>query len=104
MGAEIVWPPSPAEGGPVRRGALRFGPFFRRSEQRDDYDGCGTVDDYGDRCVIGPVAGSFTERDWTDILEACAGWGFKRAEFERHGMTFEVDLTVRPFKQRRVRG
>lgn len=98
MGAEIVWP---AELGALRVGALRFGPAFQAYAGRDPYAGCGTVEDHGEVCVIGPLAGEFDAQDWDDILDACAGWGFQRAEFERHGRLYQVDLTVRPFRMRK---
>jgi hypothetical protein len=81
---------------------LRFGPFFKSSKARDPYAGCGTVEDWGEHCVIGPISGDFTEQDRNDILEACAGWGFLRARVERKGKLWEYDLTARPFKRRRV--
>lgn len=93
MAAEIVW----REG---RTGVLRYGPFFRSAEDRDRYDGCGTVSDHGDWCEIGPIGGAFTPQDWEDILDACRGWGFGHAEFERHGKRYAVEL-VRPYRMRR---
>lgn len=99
MGAEIVWPPIEADGGARRIGVLRFGPFFAAASRRDPYDGCGTVEDWGARCVIGPLAGEITEQDRNDILDACAGWGFREADVERRGVWWTYDLTARPFRR-----
>lgn len=85
----------------TRAAALRFGPEFQASIRRDPYVGCGTVEDHGDYCVIGPLAGEMTTRDRDEILECCAAWGFGRALVERRGAQWEYDLTARPF--RRVR-
>jgi hypothetical protein len=99
MPAEIVWP---AEHGARRVGVLRFGPFFQQSASRDRYAGCGTIEDHGDHCVIGPLGGDLTATDWNDIGEACAAMGFNRARVERHGRLWEYDLTARPFKRKRI--
>lgn len=94
MGAEIVW-------STVKSGPVRFGRLFQSSAERDPYSGCGTVEDHGTFCVIGPLAGQMDAQDHDDILECCAGWGFKQAKVERRGKTYVYDLTVKPY--RRVR-
>lgn len=95
MGAEIVW-------SVVRSGPVRFGDLFKSSAARDRYNGCGTVEDHGEYCVIGPLAGKMTPQDHDDILDCCAGWGFKRAKVERRGKAYEYDLTAKPYKRTRA--
>ncbi len=95
MGAEIVW-------SVVRSGPVRFGRMFRSAETHDEYSGCGTVEDHGEFCVIGPLGGKLSRQDHDDILECCAGWGFKHAKMTRTRKdrieTLVCDLLARPFK------
>jgi|SoiMethySBSTD1v2_1073268.scaffolds.fasta_scaffold58090_4 hypothetical protein len=96
MGAEITWPQA------RRVGTIRFGADFHQSETRDPYSGCAILEDHGDHCVIGPLAGALTEADHNAILERCHEQGFTRVRVERRGKHYEYDLAVRPFQRRRI--
>lgn len=133
MGAEITWFP-PAPQGPRRVGAIRYGEGFRSSGARHAYDGCGVTQDMGDGvAVVGPLGSAvergrtrrarrrwrivrrlvawaigrppeFSRQDWRDILAAHLAAGFRRAELERHGIVYVVDLTQGPpYRMRRKR-